>query len=45
MTYRRCLQWLLYRNWRTKLPRAERFCLDYWGATGNSSHHPYSWAE
>lgn len=45
MIYRRTLQWLLYRNWRKGLSRGERLCLDYWGATGNSKHHLFSWAE
>jgi hypothetical protein len=44
-TYRRLLQWLLYCDWRKSLSRGDRLRLDYWGATGNQKHHPYSWAE
>ena len=43
--YRRLLQRLLYLNWRAGLSHGDRARLDYWGATGNESHHPYSWAE
>lgn len=45
MSYRKILQWLLFRNWRKGLTRTERIRLDYWGATGNPNHHPFSWAE
>lgn len=42
---RRWLQIALLRNWRRSLPRQERVLLDVWGATGNASHHEFSWAD
>ncbi len=45
MLMRRFLQWLLYWQWRRSLSRGDRLRLDYWGATGNPAHHPFSWAE
>ena len=40
--YRRALQRLLYLNWRLTLTHGEVVRLDYWGATGNAKHHPFS---
>lgn len=35
---RRLCRWYLCVTWKSKLPRGERICLNYWGATGNSKH-------
>jgi hypothetical protein len=42
---RKWLQWALYYQWRRSLPRHERIRLDYWGATGNATHHEFAWAD
>ena len=42
---RSCLQVALYEQWVRSLSRGDRARLLYWGATGNSSHHHFAWAD
>lgn len=42
---RRLARWYLFRTFRAQLPYGERKRLDYWGATGNDSHHVLEYVE
>lgn len=42
---RRWLQAALAEQWASTLSFGDRTRFEYWGATGNSAHHEFAWAD